>query len=96
MTMQSLADEYGAIAMQIKVLQARQDVIRRKLAGYKSNTFVGNQYTVKRCMYERASLDTVSIRTEMGEAWMADRMRTVEAVRFTVTASAASTIKIAA
>lgn len=84
MTISALADDYGVLSQQIKALEAKRDEIKKKLAAYKSDVFVGSKYTVKRCMFEQSRLDTTAIRADMGEAWVQNYTKTSTGMRLTV------------
>lgn len=87
MTIATLADKYGALASQIKALQAKQDVIKKKLLAYKSDELVGDTYTVKKTVYTSSRLDTDAVKKHLGEKLVEKYSTTSISTRLSVSLS---------
>jgi hypothetical protein len=66
--LESVADEYGDIDNQIKVLEARKKVLREDLMTFvKDIPVVGLRWTVSKSESSQASLDTKAVREFLGD-----------------------------
>lgn len=65
---ESVADEYGDIDNQIKVLEARKKVLREELLTFVHDVpVVGLRWTVSKSEASQSSLDTKAIRLFLGD-----------------------------
>ena len=89
MTIAELADEYGTLSAQIKALETKREAVKKKLLTYKSDTLVGDRYTVSKTVYTASRLDTAAVKHYLGDALVEKYSTTSISVRLSISLSAA-------
>jgi hypothetical protein len=91
-----IADELGGLDVQSKAIEARMSALKAELKRRGTMHAAGERFAVTRSDAQRWSLDTASVRAEMGEAWCNSRSKMAAVTSFRLAAVHSGPMQIAA
>lgn len=91
----SLADEIGALDAQIKALTEQLNALKDEAKARNLDSIEGKLFTVSIDKSIRASLDTASVKQELGQAWYDDHCKLAEVTTVRIKPLASALAEIA-